>query len=210
MERKSDGVDEAAARARARRLKTEGGARARGRGLASEEESEQKRQARFEAKRQKELNRANEKRERTMHRMRRHMMKMGLKASVMESIAANVTTNAETARQLTSAPSDLVDLSLLPIGHNLPLPPLLLPTDAFSFDGRFGISILLDQTQTRRRDVPTICRFNFAPAEDAPVLMGEAGIKDPAKALLYPSLCAAAKRANLKPGMPPTNRCGFG
>lgn len=190
-----------------RRLKEEGRGklRTRGRGPASEEESEQKRQHRIEAKKQKELERATEKRERTVRRLRKHMMKLGLKASTIDATLANSMTTADAAgREHSSAPPDLVDLSILPVGHNLPLQPLQVPFDAFSFDGRFGISVLC--TSTGRRDVPTICRFNFTPKDDAPVLIGPAGMGDAAEALLYPSLCAAAKRANLKPGTPLVER----
>jgi hypothetical protein len=166
----------------------------RGRGAASEEESEQKRHARREAKRQKELERATEKRDRTIRRQRKHMLKLGLKPSAIEVMLTSNMSAPEA--QQASAHIDMVDLSILPVGHNLPLPPLQVPFDAFSFDGRFGISVLC--MQTGRRDVPTICRFNFTPKEDAPVLIGAAGMQDPSEAHLYPSLCAAAKRANLK------------
>lgn len=188
----------------AAQIKAEGrvrGPRTRGRGPASEEASEQNRQRRADAKRQKALERATEKRERALRRYRKHMLNLGLKPDPSDMAAFDANGNLPEDTQATADNTnggDVVDLSILPVGHNIPLEPLKIPCDAFSFDGRFGISILC--TDTGRRDVPTICRFNFAPADDAPVLIGAEGIADAAEAFLYPSLCAAAKRANLKPG----------
>ena len=164
----------------------------RGRGPAAEEESEQKRHERRQRRLKKEEERKEEKQERTKRRLQRFMLSLGHDYSTIE---VEVKAHLQSGRPPSiSATADIVDTSVVPLGTHIPLPPMPVPFDAWSFDGRFGISVLC--TNTGRRDVPTLCRFNYCPREDAAQLLGDAGLADPAESYLYPSVCAAAKRAN--------------
>lgn len=89
------------------------------------------------------------------------------------------------------------ELTLIPrISADFELPNLPVPFDAFSFDGKFGISCLTLESSGH----PNLCRFNFCPESEVEHLMGAVTAKtgNLQEAYIYPSLCTAVKRAHAK------------
>ena len=157
------------------RPKSVGGAGAGGAaerlGDADVEDRESKRARKREKKRQKELHKAEVKRLRNIARLEKHFtQKLGLKPSNTEAVLAAASTDPRYQPR-----ANLIDLSILPTGDNIPLTkPLPYPFDCISFDGRYILSVLV---MTNRRDCPTICRFVRVPKEDVEVLLGPMGVE---------------------------------
>jgi hypothetical protein len=168
-------------------LKKEGG--------GAMDDLERRREARHEKKRRKEELKQEVKRQRSIKRLKRHFTaKFQGEGLDIGAILAGAPAEGE---QRYARQNNTVDLSLFPVldASVRLLKPLPCPFDCISFDGRFTLSVL---AMTGKRDTPTLCRFARVPKEDADILIGPLGMKDPREAYLSPSLGAAAKRSYLK------------